>query len=60
MRIAGRKKGKWSERETPKAWTHFCSECGKKVYFEPKNEYPFCPWCLADMREENTHENYVR
>ena len=40
-------RGKWIYDIEPDMFR--CSECNG---FAPRNDYPFCHWCGADMREE--------
>ena len=42
------KRGKWVYDIEPDMFR--CSVCNG---FAPRNDYPFCHWCGADMREEN-------
>ena len=42
-------RGKWIYDIEPDMFR--CSECNG---FAPRNDYPFCHWCGADMRGEQT------
>lgn len=55
------KRGEWKRHHKKKDGVYSewctCSVCGQTAtagacYFD--NETPFCPWCGADMREEQT------
>ena len=48
-------KGKWKRKESDLSWWFECSECGESPLFDPyENEVrtPFCPWCGAEMQDE--------
>ena len=48
-------KGRWLRKESDLSWWYECSECGESPLFDPyENEVrtPFCPWCGAEMQDE--------
>lgn len=44
-------KGYWKHGTTPKSYVRTCSVCGERSYFVGIGEYPFCPYCKAEMRQ---------
>ena len=57
MRIAGRKKAKWIRNDAILCPFFgkdacMCSFCHKIVNMPEDVHYPFCPYCLADMRQK--------
>ena len=52
------KRGKWKAvTEDGEEYKRICSCCGKEAPFDETERvyliYPHCPWCGADMREED-------
>ena len=57
--VPQRIKCKWTRRESDLSWWYECSECGESPLFDPyENEVltRFCPWCGAEMQDEQERE----
>ncbi len=50
VEVVERKKGKWV-KQNPFVDTEECSLCKYNIYSE-ELETPFCPWCGAEMEED--------
>ena len=49
-----RPKGKWirPSNVSKRSYRRMCDQCHEISYFCGPVNYPYCPYCLADMREE--------
>ena len=48
-------KGKWERKESELSWWYECSSCGETPLYSPYSDEvltPFCPWCGAEMRQQ--------
>ena len=48
-------KGHWIKPffRSEKTYIRMCSECGNEVYFCGSGNYPYCPYCKANMKGDN-------
>ena len=53
-------KGYWKHGTTAKSYVRTCSVCGERSYFIGIGEYPFCPYCKAEMNPPNERAYTVK